>query len=273
MAMDHAEAHERLVDLALDPARLAMFDNDPAPEAADLRAHLETCEECRAELEGLRDTDRAIRDAFASAVDTAPPAILHLPPNLKGRVLAAAREDPRASVDTRIAAESAPRRAQAPWATRRWLSVALAAALIAAIGLGSALGQRIADLNAARAELGDMTEVVAMLDRILAEEKHVVVALVTADGTPGGVIAWDREEVVVMSTSLDRPPEGREYACWVEENGERWKVGSMEFSGSTAYWAGSLEAWNASFDPGTRFGVSLSPPAGGDPLPVLVAEF
>ena len=112
-----------------------------------------------------------------------------------------------------------------------------------------------------------------MLDRILTAEKHVVVALVTADGTPGGVIAWNREEVVVLSTSLDRPPDGREYACWMEENGKRWKVGSMQFSGSTAYWAGPLEGWGASFDPGTRFGVSLSPPAGGDPLPILVAEF
>ena len=271
--MDHAEAHERLGDLALDPARLAVFDDDPAPDAANLRAHLATCEECRAELDGLRETDRAIRDAFASTVDAAPPAILHVPLNLRDRVLAAARDNPRSSAQSLVDAETAPVRAEQPRATRRWLSLALAAALVVAIGLGSALGQRIAELSDARDELAEMTKVVAMLDRILAAEKHVAVALVTADGTPGGVIAWDREEVVVMSTSLDRPPVGREYACWVEENGERWKVGSMHFSGSTAYWAGPLDEWNASFDPGTRFGVSLSPEAGGDPLPVLVAEF
>ena len=268
--MDHAEAHERLGDLALDPARLARFDDDAAPEAADLREHVATCAECRAELAALRETDRAIRDAFASAVDAAPPAILRVPAHLKERVLAAAREDPSAAVGSNGATA---RVVHGPRATRRWLSLALAAALVAAVGLGGALSQRIADLSAARAELGDMTEVVATLDRILAAEKHVAVALVTADGTPGGVIAWNREEVVVMSTSLDRPPEGREYACWMEENGTRWKVGSMQFSGSTAYWAGPLEGWGASFDPGTRFGVSLSPPAGGDPLPVLVAEF
>ena len=268
--MDHAEAHERLGDLALDPARLAALDGDPAPEAADLRAHLATCEECRAELESLRATDWAIRDAFASARDAGPPAILRAPVSLKDRVLAAAREtEPGASV----AAEPVRPGTVAVRNTRRWLSTALAAALVVAIGLGAALNQRIADLTAARAELSEMASVVAVLDRILAAEKHVAVALETADGSTGGVIAWSREEVVVLSTSLDRPPDGREYACWFEEGGERWKVGEMHFSGSTAYWAGPLEDWNASFSPGTRFGISLSPDAGGDPLPVLVAEF
>jgi anti-sigma factor RsiW len=272
--MDHAEAHERLGDLALDPARLAQLDTDEAPEAADLRAHLATCADCREELAALRETDRAIRDAFAAAVDTGPPAILRVPPNLKDRVLAAAREDPPAAFQAAAAPVVVdPNPARGPRPTRRWLSLALAAALVAAIGLGGVLSQRLADLGVARAELGEMTEAVAMLDRILTAEKHVVVALVTADGTPGGVIAWNREEVVVLSTALNRPPDGREYACWMEENGKRWKVGSMQFSGSTAYWAGSLEGWNASFDPGTRFGVSLSPQVGGDPLPVLVAEF
>lgn len=272
--MDHAEAHERLGDLALDPARLLRFDEDPAPDAAELREHLATCEECRAELVALRETDRAIRDAFAAAVETGPPTILHAPPNLRDRVLAAAREDPYPAFDVDPAtARATPRPAEVARAMRRWLSLALAAALVAAIGLGGVLSQRIVDLSAARAELQEMTQAVAMLDRILAAEKHVVVALETADGTPGGVIAWNREEVVVLSTWLDRPPDGREYACWMEENGERWNVGSMQFSGSTAYWAGPLEGWNATFDPGTRFGVSLSPPAGGDPLPVLVAEF
>ena len=276
--MDHAEVHERLADLALDPARLAALDDDPSPDAADLRAHLASCGECRAELESVRATDRAIRDAFASARDAGAPAILRPPASLKNRVLAAARESDREAdrEADRLAGASAEPVRRGPIAiqsTRRWLSLALAAALVAAIGFGGALSQRIGELSAARDELSEMTSVVAVLDRILAAERHVTVPLETADGSPGGVIAWSREEVVVLSTSLDRPPAGREYACWFEENGERWKVGEMHFSGSTAYWAGPLVDWNASFDAGTRFGVSLSGPAGGDPLPVLVAEF
>ena len=268
--MDHAEAHERLGDLALEPARLARFDHDPAPEAAALRAHVTGCDECRAELAAQRATDLAIQDAFAVGTESGPPAILRPPAGLRDRVLAAAID---AGGPAAVPAGAVrPERIAPAGGARRWLSLALAAALVAAVGLGGALNQRVTDLSAARAELQEMSEVVATLDRILAA-KHVTVALNTADGTPGGAIAWSRTEVVVLSTSLDRPPEGREYACWIEENGERWKVGSMHFSGSTAYWAGPLEEWNASFDPGTRFGVSLSPPAGGDPLPVLVAEF
>ena len=269
--MDHAEAHERLGDLALDPARLAALDHDRAPDAVELRAHLSTCGECRAELESLRRTDRAIRDAFLSTPDSGPPAILRPPPQLRDRILAAAIADE--SADLALVGGEPRRPALARSSTRRWLSLALAAALVVAVGMGGLLSQRINDLTAARAELEEMTDVVATLDRILAAEKHVAVPLQTADGSPGGVIAWSREEVVVLSTSLARPPAGQEYRCWMEESGARWKVGTMQFSGSTAYWAGSLADWNASFKPGSRFGVSLSPPAGGDPLPVLIAEF
>jgi len=269
--MDHAEAHERLGDLALEPARLAALDGDPSPETAALRAHVAGCEACRAELASLRHTDAAIRDAIAAAPDAAPPAILHAPAGLRERVIAAAATDrgPLAAAPTEpvIGVHRAGTRLS------RWLSFGLAAALVMSIGLGVALTQRLSERDAARAELAEMTEALAMLDRILAAEKHVAVPLHTADGSPGGIIAWTREEVVVLSTSLDRPPDGREYVCWMEEAGTRWRVGEMQFSGTTSYWAGPLEDWNASFAPGNRFGVSLSPPAGGDPLPVLVAEF
>ena len=272
MTMDHAEAHERLGDLALDPARLAALDRDPAPDAVELRDHLAGCADCRAELEVLLRADRAIRDAFLS-IEPGPPAILRPPAALRERVLAAAAaaaddEGGLASRSVTVVAvpSSVPR-------ARRVLSVILAAALVVAVGLGGLLTQRIAELDRAQAEIAGIGDAVATLDRILATEKHVAVALVTADGTPGGEIAWNRDEVVVLSTSLARPPEGRTYVCWLEEDGKRWSVGTMQFSGSIAYWAGPLEDWHASFDPGSRFGVSLSKPPGGETLPVLVAEF
>jgi hypothetical protein len=269
--MDHAEAHERLGDLALEPGRLAGLDHDTSPETADLRAHVGTCEECRAELASLQQTDAAIRDAFAAATEAAPPAILRPTAGLRDRVLAAAAADRTPLTPAPTTPVVAVRR---PFSRiGGWLSLGLAAALVLAIGLGGVLSQRLADLSSARVELAEMTEAVAMLDRILAAEKHVTVPLQTADGSPGGIIAWTRTEVVVLSTSLDRPPDGREYVCWMEEAGNRWRVGEMHFSGTTAYWAGPLEDWNASFAPGNRFGVSLSPPAGGEPLPVLIAEF
>ncbi len=54
--MQHAEAHERLADLALEPHRLAGLEDDGAPEVRALRAHLVECQLCAAELEGWRRT-------------------------------------------------------------------------------------------------------------------------------------------------------------------------------------------------------------------------
>jgi len=257
--MDHAEAHERLADLALESEGLTALERDPSPDAARLRAHLASCDECQAEMESLRWTDAALRDAFAANPEDSPPVVVQAPSGLRARVLAAA------------AGDSVP---PARSSSTRWTWLALAAALVVAVGAGGFLVQRAAELEAARAEVAALNSMASTLDRVLADPKHVIVALRTADGTPGGAIAWNRTEVVVLATTLARPTEGREYRCWVEEAGERWGVGTMSFGGSTAYWAGTLEEWNASFAPGSRFGVSLvPPPGGGDPLPVLVAEF
>jgi hypothetical protein len=54
--MEHAEAHERLSDLALEPGRLAGLEADSSAGAAELRAHLASCERCRADLAGWRRT-------------------------------------------------------------------------------------------------------------------------------------------------------------------------------------------------------------------------
>ena len=267
--MDHAEAHERLTDLALEPEGLAALERDSSPDAARLRAHLGSCDECQAEMDSLRWTDAALRDAFAANHEGSSPTEVRTPTSLRGWILAAAASLPDKS-GPGAPAPAAPVR---PPVTR-WTWLALAAAFVVVIGAGGLILQRAAELEGARAELAELGDMAATLDRILADPKHVIVALKTADGTPGGAIAWNRTEVVVLATTLARPTEGREYRCWVEEGGERWGVGTMSFGGSTAYWAGTLDEWNASFAPGSRFGVSLVPPAGGgEPLPVLVAEF
>ena len=40
--MDHAEAHERIADLALEPRRVIDLETDPTPEAQALLAHVRT---------------------------------------------------------------------------------------------------------------------------------------------------------------------------------------------------------------------------------------
>ena len=53
--MDHAEAHERIADLALDPSQLANLNTAPDQETAALRAHVATCSRCQAELQEWRE--------------------------------------------------------------------------------------------------------------------------------------------------------------------------------------------------------------------------
>jgi len=267
--VDHAEAHERLTDLALEPEGLAALERDASPDAGRLRAHLASCAECEAEMDSLRWTDAALRDAFAADNEDSPTGEIRTPTGLRARILAAAASQP----DEEVRRVPHPTSRARPSVTR-WTWLALAAAFVVVVGAGGLLVQRAAELEEARAELAELGAMAATIDRILADPERVIVALKTADGTPGGAIAWNRTEVVVLATTLARPTEGREYRCWVEEDGERWGVGTMSFGGSTAYWAGTLESWNATFAPGSRFGVTLIPPAGGgDPLPVLVAEF
>jgi hypothetical protein len=54
--LDHAEAHERLADLALEPGALDRL----GPAATDaLGAHVVTCETCRRDVEAWRRTHAA----------------------------------------------------------------------------------------------------------------------------------------------------------------------------------------------------------------------
>ncbi len=250
--MDHAEVRERLADLALEPARLWGLEDDGSPDGVALREHLDACEACHAELVAIRRTDGALRDALAAGEEAEPPAALRAPPGLRASVLDA----------------SAIRRSPRPR-----LPLALAAALVLALTSGGFLLQRSAQLDVASTELAGLSSATAALDRILADPDHRVVTLRAADGMAGGTVAWDGSEVVVLATSLTRPTDGRIYRCWVEEGGDRSGVGTMWFSGSTAYWAGTLDEWGAALGPGSRFGVSLIQPAGGgEPLPVLVGD-
>ena len=50
--MDHAEARERLLDLAAEPARLRELPTGAGAGSPELQAHLAACASCRADLDG-----------------------------------------------------------------------------------------------------------------------------------------------------------------------------------------------------------------------------
>ena len=294
--MDHAEARSDLADLALEPARLRLLAGPvgagsmTAADAA-LLDHIATCPECASELVawrrtlGLLDTAGADDEPRSSlsgyATADAGSTSVAPPPDLRERTLASVRS---AGVATPRPAEIVPPafaahagRAPSGGARRMlpaWLAIAAAVALLVT-GAGL-LVDRGRQLESAQAEARDLAAVVSQLDGILQEQGHQTAALTSPNGATAGSVAFGPSsgDIVVVTRALDAPPAGFVYRCWLEAGGSRTAIGEMIFSGSTAYWAGSLAGWGGGIAPGERLGVSLEPAAGGVAgPPVLVAAF
>jgi hypothetical protein len=261
--MEHAEAHELLADLALEPSRLTGLDDAAAAETQPLRAHIAGCRTCAAEVVAWRRTWSMFGDArgAGAAFDT---ELLRAPAANRAATLAAI-----AGPAVMAAPVVVTRRWPAPRALP-WLLAA--AALVVAIGAGSLAWVRTSDLDRAHAESADLANVAATMDRVLADPVHWITPLTTADGAPGGTLAWSNSEIVVISAALPAPEPGQGYRCWVERNGKRTPLGSMDFTGGTGYWAGSMAGWADLLTPGARFGVSLVRVPGGEGTPVLVGS-
>lgn len=283
--MDHAAAHERIADLVLEPARLAGLDRSGDPEDAELREHLAACDDCRADMESWRRLERAVGQALpreaAAARDAVEP--IDVPPALRSRVVgavhAAAQEsavqaDAGTSAGTPVPVHDRSHGAARPRAQRLAPWLGLAASLVVILGASWVTIDQATLRAEAQREATALSELVATMDRVLAEN-HRIVEMRAGNGTSAGSISWSRHDWVVLTTALAEPPSEQAYKCWLE-NGERSiLVGQMEFAGGTAYWAGSLEAW-ATFDitPETEFVVTLEPADGRvrTGTPVLSAD-
>jgi len=262
--MDHAEARTLLSDLALEPARLRLLGRDPESMPPDLRAHIQTCHDCSTEIAAWQLTVAALDTAVsATSADeddhagsiralAAAGGVIALPPGLRERTLAAARE----STSPPIRSISGPRRAR-----RLPALLAIAAAVVLLVGGGAVVVNGGLQHNQANSEISALASATTELDRILGDPGHKTAQLTTLDGKPAGSVSWStaQDRVVVLTTALQAPASGQVYRCRVEKNGSAVVVGEMRFSGSVAYWAGSLSAWGANFAPGSQFTVNLEP--------------
>ena len=282
--MDHAAAHEELADLVLEPHRLRRLFADDTPVTMALRAHLTECADCRAEL----DAWRAVHAALDVTTAEASRPLRSLEPSEAPAPSAALRERTLAAVSAagrtrevppgaRVEPEPArlrqggPRGFGAMGRLGRLGWLAAAAALVVAVGLGGLLVDRTSQADQARLEASELGAATATLDRILATPTHWSVTLHTADGAPGGTLAWSPSEMVVLTSALTPATPGTTYRCWVERDGSRTPVGTMSFGGGLGYWAGSMAAWG-SFEPGSRFGVTAIPAGASEGPAVLVAD-
>jgi Anti-sigma-K factor rskA len=254
--MDHAEAHERIADLALDPSRLAGLEKSPAAADTALREHIAGCSRCQAEVAEWHvfqsTVGNILRATSRESTDAAAP-----PPDLRRRVLAAANAEPRknaaAPIDISIARSRVRRSGVA--------LLALAAALaIVAAGLGVWVVTDQARINSAAEDSRALASLAAAISRVSASPDSRVVSLRAADGTVGGSVAWSRHDLVVTASTLSAPVPGQIYRCWLVYEGKQSAIGQMRFAGNTAFWVGWTQDWaSVDLQPEAHFVVTLEP--------------
>jgi anti-sigma-K factor RskA len=256
--MDHAEAHERIADLGLDPGQLTNLETSSAADNAALREHISTCPRCQAAVQDWRKFQASLNSALEGnrreqLEPIAPPA------DLRRRVLAAAHAEPKSVQPTRpvdnVVALSSRRRLVSPTSL-----LALAAAFsLVAVGLGMLfVRDQSSKLDTAQLQHQWLTNTVAAVNRILVTPDHHVVSLANAQGAPAGTLAWSRHDLVVLSNGLPQPASGQVYRCWLNYEGEDTPMGRMWFVDGNAFWTSSTNDWaSIDFNPEKQFLVTL----------------
>ena len=257
--MDHAEAHERIADMALEPARLAGLRASDAAQDVALREHVDGCERCRAELAEWHGLHATATDALTGQTaqflqPIAPPADLRL------NVLRQARQSAQTSAPATVIDIRQRRRGLVG---RAGLFALAAVFALVAVGTGVLfVRDESRRLDTASIEHQWLSETVSAMNRVLASPDHRVVPLQTADGTSAGSIAWSRNDLVVLAGSLPAPAAGQIYRCWLNYDGTDTAMGVMWFVDGNAFWASSTDDWapiDLSHD--KQFLVTLEPTA------------
>jgi hypothetical protein len=283
--MDHAEALELIELAAAEPDGLDRLMAGDTAEAALVAGHLAGCAACADVLRRTRVVSVLAREIVREQPD----------PALRERTLAlvasvgvprgsderAVPATPAAGPSTEPGPGSSGRARHADRARRRgipigWVATLAAAVVVTVVATGALVG---ADRDARYAqqvdELAALTRASSWLLRLEARPDVARISLAGAapDASGSLVYAPSTGELVVLATGLEAPPAGREWACWVEADGARRRLGRMYLVAGLALWAGPVDGL-ASLPPDAVFGVSLVPVGGADPAssPALLGE-
>lgn len=278
--MDHEATREQLELAAAEPGGLARLMAGDTPTAQAVAAHLAGCPGCTDELGRLERASSLIRGVVRELS----------PADLRERTLAAVRAAgvPRSASMAALApapvvAAVGPSAIQAPGARPAtpgrgrlaigWVAGIAAVVVLSVVATTLIVGSRVDERLAAQAAEVEAIERVTLATlQVTAEPDARRVALAGATSAIEGDLIFSprTSELVVVATGLTPPPAGQEYRCWVEQAGQRQRVGKMFFSDNLAYWAGPAPAVAGLVGDAT-FGVSLVNTDGSavDPDPVL----
>jgi hypothetical protein len=269
--MDHVAAREQLELAAAEPGGIDRLMAGDTTTAQAVAAHLAGCPACTDELARLERASSLIRGVIRERP----------PDDLRERTLAAVRTagvprgaavgDPGPSTSQIIGGRAAAP-GRGPFALG-WVAAIAAAVVLSVVATSVIVGARVDERLATQAGTVEaLQEVTIATLRVTAEPDARRVALAGATLSLEGDLIYSprTSELVVVATGLIPPPAGQEYRCWVEQAGQRQRVGKMFFSEDLAYWIGPAPAV-AGLVGGATFGVSLVDVSGSavDPDPVL----
>jgi anti-sigma-K factor RskA len=197
--------HEGLLDDVATYALGAL----PASEGARVRAHLDTCEECRAEYDALRQSVTALATSAEACADEEHGAVV-ASPLLKARIMREVRAELVAPVRTRT-----------PWSM-----LAVAASITLAIGMSTyafSLNERLAALQTKGTHAIHDTDDSRMLADIKSTKaKRYAIT--------GGEIVVAQPRVYITMIDMPKPPPGKVYQAWTLEKGEKAVRPSVTFT-------------------------------------------
>ena len=276
--MEHADALERMEIAAVEPDGLERLMAGDTPDAAAVAGHLAGCPACTAELSRIRRSSGIARRAIESLPD----------PALRDRTLvyvrAVGRDRPEVAVEAvaMLAAPAPSTVGAASGAARGNRSrYAVISGLAAAVVIAGVLGFATAGVVLAPgtdshdSEVAVLTTVTETTMRIEQgpDPTHLVLTAPGGGAAPTGTLLFSPAggELVMIADGLAPAPEGMEYGCWVEVNGEKHRIGRMYPGGGMQAWAGPMTGL-AELPPGTVFGISLVPVGGGAGEPMLTGK-
>ena len=235
--MDHAEAHELLADLALEPSNVGTAST---PDDNDLLSlHVATLRRLSRRSPCVAEHAPGDRGRTCDARWWPPTDGGSRRPSGRSRLQPPSGRRSRRSPGRRAASRRTPFRHPlrfAEAATRRRLSwrtaapiLAAVAVLVIAVAVAPRSGSESRRFSCARRT--SFRRSTAVLGRLLSEPDHRVVSLAAADGTKEGSVAWSNHDLAVITTALKEPSAGEVYRCWIERDGVRSPVGKMWFVG------------------------------------------
>jgi hypothetical protein len=271
--VDHDAVREQLELATVEPGGLERLMAGDTPIAQAVAGHLVGCPACTDELARLGRSATIVRGAVRATAPT----------DLRERTLATIRtagvpRGPGATPSTAAAREPVALARRNAAATRGrfalgWVAAIAASVVLSVLATSLIVGSRVDARLAAQTETVEALQQVAIATLQVTGEpdaRRVALAGATAGLEGNLVFSPGTSELVVVATGLTPPPAGQEYRCWVEQAGQRQRVGKMFFSDDLAYWVGPAPAV-AGLVSAATFGVSLVDASGSviDSQPVL----